>query len=64
MFHAGTTTDGGNVVTNGGRVIAITSFGDTMNEALIKSFANAEKIKYEGKYYRNDIGKDLEVYYK
>lgn len=63
-FHAGTRQDGNSVVTNGGRVIAITSFGDTMNEALKRSFANAEHIQYEGKYYRSDIGKDLEVYYK
>jgi hypothetical protein len=35
-----------------------------MNDALVKSFANAEKIRYSGKYYRNDIGKDLEEYYK
>ena len=63
-FHAGTKQDGNNVVTNGGRVIAITSYGNTMNEALKKSFANAERIQYKGKYYRRDIGKDLEVYYK
>jgi phosphoribosylamine--glycine ligase len=62
-FHAGTKQEGDKVVTNGGRVIAITSFGDTMKEALQKSFANAEQINYEGKYYRSDIGKDLEVYF-
>lgn len=63
-FHAGTKQEGDKVVTNGGRVIAITSFGDTMKEALEKSFVNAEQIKYEGKYYRSDIGKDLEVYFR
>jgi len=63
-FHAGTKQDGNNVVTNGGRVIAITSFGNTMEDALQKSFTNAERIQYKGKYYRKDIGKDLEVYYK
>ncbi len=63
-FHAGTKQNGNDVVTNGGRVIAITSFGNTMEEALKKSFANADRIQYKGKYYRRDIGKDLEVYYK
>jgi phosphoribosylamine--glycine ligase len=63
-FHAGTKQEGDKVVTNGGRVIAITSFGETMKEALQKSFANAEQINYEGKYYRSDIGKDLEVYFR
>jgi phosphoribosylamine--glycine ligase len=64
-FHAGTKfSDSGEVLTNGGRVMAITSYGNTMQEALQKSFANAERISYAGKYYRNDIGKDLEVYYK
>lgn len=63
-FHAGTKQDGNTVVTNGGRVIAITSYGTTMQEALKKSFDNAERIQYKGKYYRKDIGKDLEVYYK
>lgn len=63
-FHAGTASGKNGVVTNGGRVIALTSFGDTMDEALRKSFANAERISYAGKYYRNDIGKDLEGYYK
>jgi phosphoribosylamine--glycine ligase len=57
LFHAGTTTnEQGEVLTNGGRVLAITSFGDTVKEAVTKSFANAEKIQYQGKYYRNDIG--------
>jgi len=59
VFHAGTKLEGSEVQTNGGRVMALTSFGDTMNEALAKSFANAEKVNFEGKYYRTDIGFDL-----
>jgi phosphoribosylamine--glycine ligase len=62
LFHAGTLKNTEAVVTNGGRVIAITSYGNTMAEALKKSFANAEHIQYKNKYYRRDIGKDLEVY--
>jgi phosphoribosylamine--glycine ligase len=58
-FQAGTKLEGNNIITNGGRVIAVTSFGDTMDEALKKSFSNAERIHYEGKYYRRDIGNDL-----
>ena len=64
VFHAGTTQittpgDQLQIVTNGGRVIALTSYGDTMEEALKKSFANAERITYKDKYYRRDIGNDL-----
>jgi phosphoribosylamine---glycine ligase len=57
LFHAGTQkNDQSEIVTSGGRVLAITSFGDTVKEAVQKSLANANKIEYEGKYYRNDIG--------
>ncbi len=59
IFHAGTKSDKDNVYTNGGRVIAVSSYGDTKNEALEKSFANAELIRFDGKYYRKDIGFDL-----
>ena len=59
VFHAGTRKEEDKVLTNGGRVIAITSFGRTIEEALIKSFDNAEKVKFDGKYYRKDIGFDL-----
>jgi phosphoribosylamine--glycine ligase len=59
VFHAGTKNDGDTVKTNGGRVIALTSFGETTGEALEKSFDNADKISFEGKYYRKDIGFDL-----
>ena len=59
VFHAGTKNDNGTVKTNGGRVIALTSFGETMEKALEKSFDSAEKISFEGKYYRKDIGFDL-----
>jgi len=58
-FHAGTKKVDNNIVTNGGRVLAITSFGTDIKDALKKSFANAEKINYEKKYYRKDIGFDL-----
>lgn len=59
IFHAGTTHKDQQLVTNGGRVMAITSFGNTMNEALQHSFDNAERIRYQKKYYRKDIGQDL-----
>ena len=58
-FHAGTKQVGDNVVTSGGRVLALTSFGNTIEEALAHSFANAEKINFEKKNYRKDIGFDL-----
>lgn len=58
-FHAGTKQDGDNIVTSGGRVLALTSFGSTIQEALSHSFANAENINFEKKNYRKDIGFDL-----
>lgn len=60
VFHAGTANADNSIVTNGGRVIAISSYGNSKDEALSKSFANADKIDFEGKYYRKDIGFDLQ----
>ena len=59
VFHAGTKQEGEVVKTNGGRVIALTSFGKNMNDSLKKSFDSVEKIAFEGKYFRKDIGFDL-----
>jgi len=59
LFHAGTKVDEKTIVSNGGRVLAITSLADTMEEALNASYKKAEKIDFEGKYYRKDLGFDL-----
>lgn len=59
VFHAGTREEDGQLLTNGGRVLAITSYGDTFQEALAISLGNAEKVDFEGVYYRRDIGFDL-----
>jgi len=55
-FHAGTIQKDEKIVTNGGRVIAITSYGKTLKDALVASYKNADLINYNGKYYRKDIG--------
>ena len=60
VFHAGTALDSeGNLVTNGGRVLAVTSYGTTQAEALERSFQSVQRIHFDGKYYRRDIGFDL-----
>ncbi|MNS23426.1 Phosphoribosylamine--glycine ligase [compost metagenome] len=59
VFHAGTKLDNGNVVTNGGRVIAVTSYGDNFQEAIKKSYQNIDKLSFDKMYFRKDIGFDL-----
>lgn len=59
VFHSGTAEKDGNVVTNGGRVIAVSSYGKDKEEALHKSFTEAQKIQFTDKYFRRDIGQDL-----
>ncbi len=59
IFHSGTKLVNDKVYTNGGRVFAVTSFGNTIKDAVNKSFDCANKINYEGKYFRGDIGQDL-----
>jgi len=59
VFHAGTATKDGKIVTNGGRVIAVSSYGANKDEALAQSFKNSRIINYDKKYFRSDIGFDL-----
>jgi phosphoribosylamine---glycine ligase len=59
IFHAGTTLKNEKVISNGGRVLAITSFGETFVEAIKKSYQNIEKLHFDKMYYRKDIGNDL-----
>ena len=58
LFHAGTIGDA-KIKTNGGRVIAVTAIGKNMREAKVKAYKDVEKINYEGKFFRKDIGFDL-----
>lgn len=60
VFHAGTKNDNDAIVTNGGRVLAVSSYGATFPEALEKSYASISKIQFEKMYFRKDIGKDLQ----
>lgn len=59
VFHAGTARRGDDIVTAGGRVLTVSSYGSDKAEALAKSFAEAQKITFQGKYFRSDIGADL-----
>lgn len=60
VFHAGTKMDGEALLTNGGRVMALTSYGESKEVAISKSMTSAEKVNFDGKYYRKDIGFDLD----
>lgn len=60
-FHAGTKMENEKLVTSGGRVISVSSYGKDRAEALAQSFKNVQKINFDGKYFRSDIGKDLET---
>jgi phosphoribosylamine--glycine ligase len=59
VFHAGTKLENGKVITNGGRVLAVTSFGENFQEAIKKSYQNIDKLHFDKMYFRKDIGKDL-----
>jgi phosphoribosylamine---glycine ligase len=64
IFHAGTSMKSDKIITNGGRVIAVTSFGNSIEDACENSYRQVASIDFEGKYFRKDIGKDLLQYEK
>ena len=59
VFHAGTTREKDKILSNGGRVLAISSYGDTFKEALERSYKDIDLIRFDGMNYRKDIGFDL-----
>jgi phosphoribosylamine--glycine ligase len=59
VFHAGTKAADGQIVSNGGRVLAVTSFGSNFQEAIKKSYQNIDKLHFDKMYFRKDIGFDL-----
>jgi phosphoribosylamine--glycine ligase len=59
VFHAGTSADGPSIVSSGGRVLAVTSYGKNIETAVQKSYDSISKIKFEGAYFRKDIGQDV-----
>ena len=59
IFHAGTKSENGEVLSNGGRVLAVTSYGDNFQEAIKKSYQNIDKLHFDKMYFRKDIGFDL-----
>ena len=59
VFHAGTKKEDENILTNGGRVLAVTSYGKDIKEALKISYSSVDNISFENKYFRKDIGFDL-----
>ena len=59
VFHAGTKLENEKILSNGGRVLAVTAFGDTFQEAIKKSYQNIEKLHFDKMYFRKDIGRDL-----
>ena len=64
VFHAGTRCEGDTIVTNGGRVLAVSSFGRTLHEALQQSYENISRIDFKDLYFRRDIGRDLFEYHE